>query len=246
MSDKTEAPTPQRLRRARREGDIAKSSHMTVAVSGLFWWIFLIIEAPHLYEVCVRLVESVTTLDQARPFAERYQRVMGALAGTLPVIFATLGAGALAIIVPEVAQTGGVLAFKRALPDFKRLNPISGLKNLFGLKTLIDTGISLMQFFILVFIFWRALSTWSAQLLPSFSLSFGAQLVAIGESLAQLLALMSFSQLAPAALDFALQRFQWRRRLRMDKNEIKREYRDEEGDPHVKGRRRAMQRELSR
>jgi len=38
----------------------------------------------------------------------------------------------------------------------------------------------------------------------------------------------------------------WRRRLRMDKEEIKREYRDSEGDPHVKGRRRALHRELSR
>jgi len=56
---------------------------------------------------------------------------------------------------------------------------------------------------------------------------------------------MSVSQLAPAAVDVGLQRFQWRRRLRMDKNELKREYRDEEGDPLVKGRRRHLHRELS-
>ncbi|ALL66365.1 Flagellar biosynthesis protein FlhB [Paraburkholderia caribensis MBA4] len=176
----------------------------------------------------------------------RYQQVTGTLAATLPILLMTLGASTLAIIAPEVGQTGGVLAFKRALPDLKRVNPVTGFKNLFGLKTLIDTGITLMQFFILVFIVRRALAIWCAQLLPSFSLSFSGQLNAIGESLAHLLALMSFSQLAPAAVDFGLQRFQWRRRLRMDKNEIKREYRDEEGDPYVKGRRRAMQRELSR
>ncbi|MEX3931632.1 EscU/YscU/HrcU family type III secretion system export apparatus switch protein [Paraburkholderia phymatum] len=246
MSDKTEAPTPQRLRRARKDGDIAKSTHVTTAVSGLFWWLFLVIETPHVYQVCVHVVETVMQIDQTRPFAERYTQVTSALAAALPVVLATLGVGALAIVAPEAAQTGGLVAFKRVLPDIKRLNPVTGIKNLFGLKTLIDTAITLAQFAILLFIFWHALATWCAQLLPSFALSFGGQLSATGQSLARLLAMMSASQLAPAAVDFGLQRFQWRRRLRMDKNEIKREYRDEEGDPHVKGRRRAMHRELSR
>ncbi|NKJ45240.1 type III secretion protein [Burkholderia sp. SG-MS1] len=245
MSDKTEAPTPQRLRRARKEGDIAKSGHMTVAASGIFWWLFLVIEAPHMYQVCVYVVESVTQIDQARPFDERYIQVASALTAMLPVVVATLGISMIAIIVPEAAQTGGLIAFQRAAPDIKHLNPVSGLKNLFGLKTLIETAITLAQFSILLFIFGNAFEIWCAQLLPSFSLSFDGQLSATCQSLARLLAMMSVSQLVPAAVDIKLQRFQWRRRLKMDKNEIKREYRDEEGDPIVKGRRRAMHRELS-
>lgn len=246
MSDKTEAPTPHRLRRARKDGDIAKSTHVTVAVSGLVWWLFLLMDAPHVYQVCVHVTEVVTQIDQGQPFAVRYMQVTKALGATLPILLATLGAGALAVVVPEAAQAGGVFAVKRALPDFKRLNPVTGLKNLFGLKTLIDTGIVLVQFCILVFVLWHAFAAWCAQLLPAFALAFGGQLSVTGQSLAQLQGLMAASQLAPAAVDFWLQRFQWRRRLRMDKNEIKREHRDEDGDPHVKGRRRALHRELSR
>jgi len=245
MSDKTEAPTPQRLKRARKEGDIAKSAHLTVAVSGIFWWLFLAIEAPHMYQVCIHVVECVTQIDQALPFDVRYRQLINALAAMLPVVLVTLGVSMIAIIVPEAAQAGGVVAFKRAAPDFKRLNPVSGLKNLFGLKTLVETGITLAQFSILLFIFAYAFRTWCAQLLPSFALSFGGQLSVTCQSLGRLLAMMSLSQLVPAAVDVRLQRFQWRRRLRMDKNEIKREYRDEEGDPLVKGRRRSMHRELS-
>ena len=55
---------------------------------------------------------------------------------------------------------------------------------------------------------------------------------------------MAASQIAPAVADYFIQRFLWLRRLRMDKNEIKREYRDDEGDPYVKSRRRALHREL--
>lgn len=245
MSDKTEAPTPQRLRRARKEGDIAKSAHMTVAASGIFWWLFLVIEGAHMYQVCAHVVESATQIDQTLPFDERYVHVASALAAMLPLVIATLGIGMLGIIVPEAAQTGGLIAFKRAAPDIKRLNPASGLKNLFGLKTLIETAITLAQFSILLFIFRYAFEIWCAQLVPSFALSFDGQLSATCQSLARLLATMSASQFVPAAVDVGLQRFQWRRRLRMDKNEIRREYRDEEGDPIVKGRRRAMHRELS-
>jgi type III secretion protein U len=123
---------------------------------------------------------------------------------------------------------------------------LTAVKNLFGLKTLIDTAIALSQFSILLFVFWQAFATWCAQLLPAFFLPFGGQLSATSQSLEHLLAMMAGSQLVPAAVDFWLQRFLWRRRLRMDKNEIKRENRDDDGDPHVKGRRRAMHRELLR
>jgi type III secretion protein U len=58
---------------------------------------------------------------------------------------------------------------------------------------LIDTAITLAQFSILLFIFWHALATWCAQLLPSFALSFGGQLSATGQSLVHLLAMMSVS-----------------------------------------------------
>jgi type III secretion protein U len=204
-----------------------------------------VFEAPTLYRVCTQLIDAVLRIDQALPFDERFVRVVGALSTMLPVALITLGVAVVAVVVPEAAQTGGLVAMKRAAPDFKRLNPLSGLKNLFGLRTAIETGITLAQFAILAAIFAYAFEQWCAQLLPSFALSFGGQLTVTCQSLAKLIAMMSLSQLVPAAVDFRLQRFQWRRRLRMDKSEVKRDYRDEEGDPYVKGRRRAMHRELN-
>jgi type III secretion protein U len=245
MSDKTEAPTPHRLDKAVKDGDIAKSAHATVAASGLIWWLFLIVESPHLYALFQTLISEVTGVDQTRTFAELFAQVVSSLSAVVPAALVTLGAGILAVVVPEVAQTRGVFAWKRAMPDLKRLNPASGLKNIFSTRVLVDTLIALAQFVILLAVFWFAFVKWCEQLVPSFTLRLPMLLADIGVSSASLLAVMAASQLVPASVDFMMQRVLWRRRLRMDKEEIKREYRDSEGDPHVKGRRRAMHRELS-
>jgi type III secretion protein U len=246
MSDKTEAPTPQRLVKAIKDGDIAKSAHATVAASGLIWWLFLIVESPHLYALFQTLIREVTGLDLARPFAQQFAQVVSSLSAVLPAALVTLGAGVLAAVVPELAQTRGAIAWKRAAPDLKRLSPVSGLKNIFSSRVLVDTLIALAQFAILLAVFWYAFVKWCGQLIPSYTLPLPMLLADISLSGASLLAIMTASQLVPAAVDFVMQRVLWRRRLRMDKEEIKREYRDSEGDPHTKGRRRAMHRELSR
>jgi type III secretion protein U len=246
MSDKTEAPTPQRLSKAVKDGDIAKSAHATVAASGLIWWLFLVVASPHFYQLFQTLIRDVADIDQTRTFAQLLAEVMSSLTALLPATLVTLGAGVLAAVLPEVAQTRGALAWKKAAPDLKRLNPVSGLKNIFSSRVLVDTLIALVQFTILLAVFWYAFVKWCAQLMPSYTLQLPMLLADISISGASLLALMAASQLVPAAVDFVMQRVLWRRRLRMDKEEIKREYRDSEGDPHTKGRRRAMHRELSR
>ena len=246
MTDKTEAPTEHRLRRARKEGDIAKSQHATVAASSVFWWLFFAVASAQIYEVGVNLVRSVLWADQAASFDLRYLQLKAAIGAALPVIGATLGLAALAAIVPEAAQTRGVVAFKRVAPDFKRLNPVQGAKNLFGVKTVVETGIELAQLAILLAIVGYEFVSALRRVLPSFELAFGAQLSVVGTSLLRLMGIMCVALIAPAAVDVRLQHFQWRRRLRMDKHEVKREYRDEEGDPLVKGRRRAVHRELTR
>ncbi|MFC0398077.1 EscU/YscU/HrcU family type III secretion system export apparatus switch protein [Paraburkholderia rhizosphaerae] len=246
MTDKTEAPTPQRLIKATREGDIAKSAHASVSASGLIWWLYLVIEAPHLYQLFQTLIRDVAGIDEARTFAERFTQVVSSCGALLPATLVTVAAGVLAAALPEVAQTRGVIAWNRAMPDLKRLNPMTGLKNLFSTRVIVDTLIALAQFAILLAVFWYAFVKWCAHLIPSFTLSLPMMLADQSVSGASLLAMMSASQLVPAVADFVMQRVLWRRRLRMDKEEIKREYRDSEGDPHVKGRRRALHRELSR
>jgi type III secretion protein U len=244
MSEKTEAPTLKRIRRARTDGEIAKSTHLTVAFSGLCWWLYLFIEAPHLYALCTGLILHMTTLDEARPFGDRLVSTLAALTAFLPSVLSALGIGALAVLIPELMQTRGLVAGKRVTPDMKRLNPINGLKQMFSLRLLWDTVLTLLQFAILLFLFVQALVVWLRQLAPSWAFSLPVHLGYTAISHSHLLAWMAASQLGPGVADYFIQRFLWLRGLRMDKSEIKREFRDDEGDPYVKNRRRALHREL--
>ncbi|WP_144142616.1 EscU/YscU/HrcU family type III secretion system export apparatus switch protein [Paraburkholderia sp. BCC1884] len=244
MSNKTEAPTPKRLRRARRDGEIARSVHLTVAFSGLCWWLYLFIEAPHLYALCARLIEAVTSLDARLAFDDRLVRTLGMLRSVAPSILSALGVGVLAVLMPELLQTRGLIAGKRITPDLKHVNPLNGLKQMFSLRLVWDTALTLLQFAILLFLFWQALVTALRQIAPIHAWPLPAQLGYMAASHSHLLAWMAASQIAPGVLDYFIQRVLWLRNLRMDKNEIKREFRDDEGDPYVKSRRRALHREL--
>jgi type III secretion protein U len=244
MSDKTEAPTPKRVQRARKDGEIAKSTHLTVAVSGLCWWLYLFIETPRLYGLGTRLILHAVTLDATRPFADRLASTLALLSAFLPIVLSTLGAGVLVVLVPELGQTRGMLAGKRVVPDLKRLNPLNGLKQMFSLRLLWDTVLTLLQFAILLFLFVQALVAWLRQLAPMWAFPLPVHLGLMATTHSRLLAVMAASQIALAAADYFIQRFLWLRGLRMDKSEIKREFRDDEGDPYVKSRRRALHREL--
>ncbi|WP_176057843.1 EscU/YscU/HrcU family type III secretion system export apparatus switch protein [Paraburkholderia sp. BCC1876] len=244
MSDKSEAPTPKRLRRARDDGETAKSMHLSVAFSGLCWWLYLFIEAPNLYALGTRLILAVTTLDASLPFDDRFARTLALLTSFMPQVLGTLGVGVLAAVVPELIQTRGLIALKRVKPDLKRLNPLNGLKQMFSLRLVWDTLLTLLQFTVLLLLFWQALIAWLRQLAPIYGFALPALLGFTATSHSHLLAWMAASQIAPALADYFVQRFLWLRTMRMDKNEIKREYRDDEGDPYVKSRRRALHREL--
>ncbi len=244
MSDKTEAPTPRRIRRARQDGEIAKSTHLTVAFSGLCWWLYLFIEAPRLYALGTRLIVHVTTLDASLAFGDRLASTLAVLGAFLPAILSALGVGALAVLVPELMQTRGLLAWKRVAPDVKRLNPVNGLKQMFSLRLLWDTLLTLLQFGLLLFLFGQALAAWLRQLAPIWAFALPVHLGYTATSHSHLLVWMAASQIVPGAADYFIQRFLWLRGLRMDRSEIKREFRDDEGDPYVKSRRRALHREL--
>lgn len=244
MSNKTEAPTPKRIRRARDDGEVARSTHVSVAFSGLCWWLYLVIEAPHLYALACQLVVRVTTLDASRVFDDQFATTFAACQVFTMPFLTTLGVGALAVLIPELAQTRGLLALKRVKPDFKRLNPLNGLMQMFSLRLVWDSVLTIIQFAILLILFAMAIQTWLRQLALAYTFSLPVLLGYTAISHSHLLAWMAASQIVPGVADYLIQRFLWMRGLRMDKNEIKREFRDDEGDPYVKSRRRALHREL--
>jgi flagellar biosynthetic protein FlhB len=241
--DKTEEPTAKRLERARDEGDFPMSpepsTFAVLAAAGMV----LALMAPGLGMTLVRrlgtMVEQAHALDimAAGNAAMLLVAVVAA-----PFLFATIAASALASLL----QSGFALNRKAITPDFKRLNPMTGLGRVFGVAALGNGAKSVVKVLVVGAAGWMVLADalpalenaadWSAAALSAHS----ATLVL------RVLVAMLIAQAAIAVLDVIFTRIRYHRRQRMTRTELRDEFKEMDGDPHVKARMRSIRMQRAR
>ena len=148
---------------------------------------------------------------------------------------------ALAAGVTSAVQTGGVLSTSRLVPALDRLNPVQGAKNLFALQHLLTVVRAIVAALFVGYFTYRTLVSFAPDVASGTGelASAGVLASVLGKRVCWAAALLG---LALGGLDFLVTRRAFLRRNRMSKDEIKREYRESEGDPAVKAaRRRAHQ-----
>lgn len=239
MSDKTEEPTPRRLKRAREEGDSPVSGALVQAAG----FVVAMSLVPAALAATVQRASWLVHRALVDPF-----HVFSAASLARDVIVLTVpmvGAAALAGAAVGFLQSGGIVAVKRISPDLNRANPISGLKNVFNWQRAVSVLRSLAAALIVGWLAVRLLVTHGADLVRSIGSSPAAAALAsrLAGRLAWIAALIG---LGLAGVDVLITRYSWRKRLRMTKDEVKREFRETEGDPEIKAaRQRAHQEMLS-
>lgn len=230
MSDKTEAPTPRRLRRARQEGDVPSSAALTQA--------FALVAA-------VALVPAAANATAGR-VAERLRLALAGAAtpgvswvpGEVIALCAPLlAAGAIVAVTAGLVQSGGALSARRLAPSLAHLDPARGLAQLVSPPRLFALLRALVTALLLAVLAARGLLAEA----PSIAHTLGEPTA--GAALAGLLARRLLWQgallgLALAVADYAVVRHAWWRRLRMSPEEVKRDHREAEGDPELKAARR--------
>ncbi len=234
-SDKTEEPTPRRLRKAREQGDVPVSGALNQA-AGLAAAVVLI---PSAAGVTVEMFQAGLrdALSGAAP--SPWAVVQQVFAATLPV----LGAAALAAASFGVAQTGGLVTFARLQPKLDQLNPAQGIKKLFSLERVTQVLRALLTALLLT---WLCMTTLEREA-PSLAATSGDVLkaaVASSTVTMRLLWLALGLTLVMGAVDVVVTRRAWLRRNRMSKDEVKREYKESEGDPQIKQARRRAHQEM--
>lgn len=237
MSDKTEQPTPRRLKRAREQGDSAISTSLGQSV-GVISVISLI---PSLALATASSAAAALRSAITSGHADTTQALWLWLSLSAPA----LGVAAVAAAVVGLVQTGGNFTASRFAPDFARIDPLGGIKGLFSLERVFSLCRSLLA---AVAVGWFVVSVLSSHLgeLVS-SLGRGEAVPALALWLAQkLLWGAALLGLALGGADYFFVRRAWLARHRMTKDEVKREFRESEGDPEVKAaRRRAHQEALA-
>lgn len=245
--ERTEPATPKKREDARRKGNVAKSKDLasvavllcalTVFYFGGSWMFDRMIEIVH---------SSLQTLGQWSPTVEDAHTLAWQLFSKIGILLAPLLLFVVfAAVVGNVSQTGFMIASEAMEPKFAKLNPISGFKTLVSIQSLVELIKSILKIVVIGGISYSVLKgVWDqipglVELTPFGIIAFFGQVaLKMGYYVALLLIIVAVS-------DYVFQRWKHEKDLRMTKQEVKDENKQREGDPQVKGRIRATQREMA-
>lgn len=243
--EKTEEATPEKLRKAKEEGQVPKSQDF---VGGMGFAAGFLAFAGLLTYVMGELKDfTLAALDAA--FREpTMATVAKLLEDSVPLLLKLVlpisGAVFVMGIFTNVLQTGFFLAFKVIVPKFEKLNPINGLKGMFKLKKLVELLKNLLKMGIAAWLAWSILSnalndmTLSVTLPLVQSVDFGAAV--LWDYLVKTTALFVII----GGADLLYSRHTFNKEMMMSKYDVKQEYKQSEGDPHMKGHRKQLAQEL--
>ncbi|WP_175685923.1 flagellar biosynthesis protein FlhB [Burkholderia anthina] len=246
--DKTEAATPRRREKAREEGQVARSRELAsfaLLAAGFYGaWLLAGPSGAHLQTMLrgAFSFDRATAFDTNRMLSAAGSASVEGLTALLPLLALT----GLAALAAPMALGGWLISQKTFELKFDRLNPVSGLGRIFSIQGPIQLGMSLVKTLVVGGIGGIAIWRSKDELL-------GLATQPLGSALADALHLVAVccgttvaGMLVVAALDVPYQIWQYNKKLRMTKEEVKREHRENEGDPHVKGRIRQQQRAIAR
>jgi flagellar biosynthesis protein FlhB len=248
MSDdqerKTEEPTDRRLRDARQEGQVVRSRDVTsavvIAAGMLALWLgheWLLSQGKVLVKGALNYAPSTSGANAVDGLKAQ---TMAMLVGVASVSLLVAAITAVVATLTGAAQTRALVAFAAVKPDAERIDPAQGLKNIWSVRSVMELLRSTLKVLLiggaLAWIAWTSLP--GLVRLPYLDVEgVYASGVALG---------MRFLGLALCALgvvavfDHWFQDRDFRKRLRMTREEVKRERRDSDGDPHVRSRRRSI------
>lgn len=244
MSEKTEKPTAKKLRDARNKGQVVKSQEINATVQLALILLWLGAEGPALQAAmgaCINTAIDVVNLSLESAMAQ----VLGQLAAV--ALRFLLGLATLLVVgltLTGMLQAGFLVAPEALKPSAGRLNPLANIKQLASLKTVFELVKMLLKVGVLGLTFAYLLKRHASSFafLPQASLATGMALCA------QLAHWMWSVLLACSAVfavaDYAVQHRQLHKQLMMSREDIKQEYKDAEGSPEVKQRRREMHHEV--
>jgi flagellar biosynthetic protein FlhB len=241
---RSEKATPWKLEQARKKGSVPKGLDLNSSFALAVLTAFLYFSGPRLFDAAAHLF--AVALDAAGAIDS--PRAAGAYAVTL--LFRNLRPWAALFvalmvfgILSSLAQTGPVLSLHPLKPDFSKLNPAQGMKRFFNVKLLFDSLRAVLKAALLttvIFLFLRSAIPDLLHLAHSDARSFPAQALRL---VLRLLLYCLLALVPIVLLDVAMSRRDFMKRMMMSRREMLEEHKQREGDPRIRQRQRALQRE---
>ncbi len=244
-SEKTEQPTDHRLRQAREDGQVAKSKDFTqvLLLGALFG--YTLAATDDIVRECTALMTAPARLHGVDFRTAVSIMTSQALSSTLTLFAPYVLIVIVGAILAETLQTGVLFSFKSLMPKGDRLNPVTNLKQMFSMRSLVEFIKSSLKVVLLTLIVTMVIRDALDTLVKVPATGIEAVGQVLYEVLKQLLIHTFVAYLAIALADFAWQRHSYIKGLMMSMDEIKQEHKQLEGDPHVKGHRRELAKEIA-
>lgn len=246
--ERTEQPTHERLRKARDEGQIPQSQELPSALAVGILLLTLGMTAASLYDWFVGEMHAGLSLRQVRTLdldAFGYL-VKSKASGALAVVMPFMIAGVVVSVLSGVLMGGWSLSPHATQMKFSRLNPIAGFKNLISTKSLASMITSLVKLAVLLGIIWVYMHDRVRELLVLHHASAVQTLEVMCRLIFGLVARLTIGVVAIALADMIYQKWQYKRSLRMTKEEVRQERKNQEMPSTIKGRMRSVQFEMAR
>ena len=241
--EKTEKATPKRLRDARKRGEIAKSRDTTSTLGLAFLFVLLGFGTSWGVERLVLLTnEALSVRDGDFGMLLRLQGRAAAEAFVLLSALALVPIAAFGLLA-EFLQSGPVLAFEKVKPKLSNLDPVGGVKRMFGADNLVEVIKSLVKTTVILLIGWSVVAGIRDQLVWLPSVDPVHLVEATRHVLVRLLGWILAVFVLLTLFDLAWQRHSFAKKMRMSIRDVRKEFKDNEGDPLMRSQRKQMHQE---
>jgi type III secretion protein U len=248
MSEKTEPPTPKKLRDAREKGNLLKSTEIVstvVMLAGLLALYVIATDVPKRFQMALDELVAMIRLVDLGTHGTRFAYTLAI--EVLMVVGIVYAAILISIFITNIGQIGLYLSASKFSQGLESLNPVTNAKNLFSKKTLTQFAVNFIKVSVILGVAWWQISLEERSLAEKIYLCrldtfCGLQVVA---SLGfRLLMWMTCAMVPIAAADWLIQRHFYMKDLMMSIDEVHREYKEQEGSPEMKGHRRQVAHEI--
>ena len=247
FQEKTEQATPKRREEARQKGQVARSNELSSVAILLAGLLALSALGAYMYEhlstfMVNMLINSFSMELNPLTIGSYITSWMAGFVKIVAPMIVLLVAAALAV---NYAQVGVLFAAEPLTPKFNRISPLSGLKRIFSSRGLVELAKGLFKVGAVAYITYLTIDAETERFVGFMDMEVG-QIFGLSGSIILILGFrITLLLLVMAILDYSFQRWDYEKNLRMTRQQVREEVKQQEGDPQVRARIRALQREMS-
>lgn len=245
--EKSEEPTERKREQAREKGQVPRSRELTTTFLMLASSILLYSLGGYMGRGLEGVMKSFLTIDRAVIFGElETARLFWDAIGQGLMIIAPMALVLLVVAVGTPALLGGwLMTFESMTPSLEKMNPLKGLKRMFGFKGLVELGKGIGKVAVVGSSAWLVYSMFEDDFLLLSSEPLHQLIAHAADIIFWAFLIMSCSLILIAAIDVPFQLHEHTKQLKMTKQEVKEEFKDTEGKPEVKSKIRQMQHQIA-